>query len=278
MPVGYKGLRLGINASDLHYTVIEDNFSAVQAQGGFRAVGLEASYPVVRQRDQALSINSSFQHKNFENFSDSTLSSQYSSRVLNLGVQGFRANPNQPNSNLSGNLSISTGILDAQTPDAPSSRFEKLNYSILKNTPLGQHWQLKAELQGQHSKDGLDSSEKFYLGGALGVRAYPSNEGSASNGKMLSLELTKTLRSNLLLAGFYDWGKLKPKSSEAAISSAYILKGTGLRLQWQASARCQIEGILAHRIGNNPNPTSTGSDQDGTRDNTRLWVRSSFRF
>jgi hypothetical protein len=36
MPVGYQGLRLGLNASELHYTVIEDSFSAVQAQAATR--------------------------------------------------------------------------------------------------------------------------------------------------------------------------------------------------------------------------------------------------
>jgi len=125
----------------------------------------------------------------------------------------------------------------------------------------------------------LDSSEKFYLGGAGGVRAYPTNEGGGSEGHMLRLELRKRLPGNLALTGFYDWGAVTVNKDNAITGAAslnhYALQGAGLSLAWATNFGLNLSAMLAHRIGDNPNPTSTGADQDGTLKGNRIWLQAS---
>ena len=57
----------------------------------------------------------------------------------------------------------------------------------------------------QHANQNLDSSERFGLGGAQGVRAYPSGEGYGDEGALLQTELR--IRAGYFTPyGFYDAG------------------------------------------------------------------------
>jgi hypothetical protein len=53
------------------------------------------------------------------------------------------------------------------------------------------------------------------------------------------------------------------------------LKGVGVSVGWTASFGLTVKATLAHRIGDNPNPTSTGTDQDGSLTKNRFWLQAS---
>ena len=57
----------------------------------------------------------------------------------------------------------------------------------------GQDYSAFASFSGQMAGGNLDPSEKFYLGGSTGVRAYPSGEAGGSTGQLISLELRRQL-------------------------------------------------------------------------------------
>jgi hemolysin activation/secretion protein len=89
---------------------------------------------------------------------------------------------------------------------------------------------------GQLTDHNLDSSQKFYLGGPTGVRAYPSSEGSGSEGYLLNLELKKDLPFNLTGSIFYDEGYVRQNvdnldASGAVINALNSYKGRKCRLQ-----------------------------------------------
>ena len=279
LPIGYRGFRLGLHTSDLQYTLVEDSFSSANAKGDFQSTGLDASYPLVRSTFKNLIAFGTIEKKDFENTSDSAVTSQYNTRVASVGVSGSRMHPIKNNTLREGTLSTSVGMLHAAVPFATQKHFGKTNYSFSEQQQIKPNLSIRGAIQGQHSKDALDSSEKFYLGGPQGVRAYPANEGSASNGRIAKLEIIQHLQRNLTLTGFYDWGKLSPRSSEVFLTQgAYILKGAGLSLQWLTQTGFSLEATWAQRIGHNPNPSSTGSDQDGTKKVDRVWINARLRF
>jgi hypothetical protein len=49
-------------------------------------------------------------------------------------------------------------------------------------------------------------------------------------------------------------------------------------LAWTASFGLNIKATAARRIGRNPDPTSTGDDQDGSLIVDRVWVQLSMPF
>jgi hypothetical protein len=56
------------------------------------------------------------------------------------------------------------------------------------------------------------------------------------------------------------------------------LKGVGICVAWVASFGLNLKATLARRIGRNPEPTSTGDDQDGSLIKNRLWLQASMPF
>jgi hemolysin activation/secretion protein len=109
-----------------------------------------------------------------------------------------------------------------------------------------------------------------------GVRAYPSSEGGGSEGYLFNLEVRKQLPENFTLTGFYDWGSVLVTKNDATANSVnnYDLKGVGVSLGWTAPFGFNLKATLARRIGDNPNPTTDGNDQDGSLSKNRLWLQA----
>jgi hypothetical protein len=51
-----------------------------------------------------------------------------------------------------------------------------------------------------------------------------------------------------------------------------------MSLAWQSGNGPSLKAAYAHRLGNNPNPTATGSDQDGSLLMNRFWLTASLPF
>jgi hemolysin activation/secretion protein len=139
---------------------------------------------------------------------------------------------------------------------------------------------------GQFASKNLDSSEKFFLGGPYGVRAYPNNEGSGSEGKMLNIELRYQIAEQFNVAAFYDWGQITQnkrnltgdEGNPLSALNSFNLSGYGLQLSWRGGIPASINFIWARRLGTNPNPTASGADQDGSNSPNRFWLTASIPF
>ena len=86
--------------------------------------------------------------------------------------------------------------------------FTRLSYSANRLQRWTESNQLFLSLSGQQSNKNLDSSEKFALGGASGVRAYPQGEGIGDQGYLASLELRHNFTEALQGTLFYDAGSI----------------------------------------------------------------------
>jgi hemolysin activation/secretion protein len=114
------------------------------------------------------------------------------------------------------------------------------------------------------------------LGGATGVRAYPANEGVGSSGFTSNLELEIKLDEAVTLGVFYDFGHVNDSYGDG--SASYSIKGAGLSIGLQSHAGVTMKATWAHRLGDNPNPTSAGLDQDGSLDKDRWWLSAKLPF
>ena len=90
---------------------------------------------------------------------------------------------------------------------------------------------LSMTLSGQLAADNLNSSEKYSLGGAYGVRAYPQGEASGDEGSMLNVELTHNFMPQVQGVLFYDYGHVKINHNNfAATDNGRTIAGAGVGL------------------------------------------------
>ena len=296
LPIGFDGWRLSMNASHLGYALISESFKNLNANGQAKTIGLELSYPIVRTSNFNLTQNLALERKDYNNYSANALVSNYKSMPVTLGVNGVLLDELGQGS---GMTSFSGGLTSGQlnlngspteTMDAASTRtagsFSKLRYVLSRHQQLGSGVSLFAAWTGQWAAKNLDSSEKFYLGGITGIRAYPSSEGGGSLGQMLNLEIRFQLPDGLNLVGFYDYGWVQQNVSNEYVGAPklnhFALKGAGISTSWRHVSGLQIGATYARRLGRNPSAMSseinTGADQDGTLKLDRLWLNLSVAF
>ncbi len=273
LPLGNNGWRLAANASNLRYQLVTSEFSGLNAKGSSDTFGLEASYPIHRSRLANLFLNLNQDHKNFDNQSGGATTTRYAMDATGIALNGnLFDNWGGGGANFS-KLNWITGRRDKDI-GTTDQYFSKLKLSLSRQQVISNALSFYAVLSGQESGDRLDSSEKFYLGGAGGVRAYPSSEGGGDSGVLTSLELRWKLPEGVTLTGFHDYGQLR--NNDASMS--YSLQGYGLALGWQTPAGVNLNASWARRLGTNPNPTAAGNDQDGSLDINRLWLSASLPF
>ena len=164
-------------------------------------------------------------------------------------------------------------------------RFNRLRWNINNTQFFTETISSVIKFSGQLSDSNLDSSQKFYLGGASGVRAYPTSEGSGSEGYLFSAALHKELSASLTATGFYDYGFARQYVDDGHLyatgRNSFNLKGYGTSVEWTGfigSYRSTFSAIWSRRIGNNPNPQADGTDSDGTKHSNFYWLKASIVF
>jgi len=290
-PVGYSGLRMGINGSYLEYKVLSSDYSRLELRGASGVWGLDAVLPLLRTRFHNLYLSAALDDKRFVNYSSSGVASQYSSQAVVWSLYGNRYDDLGGGGATTANLTLVQGHLNldaspTRSADALSTQtagdYRKLRFSVARQQALGTNVTLSLQATGQWTDQNLDSSEKFSLGGSAGVRAYPGGEALGAMGRMANAELRWRLSDALGLSAFYDAGSItvNPRNdySGASALNSYGLDGAGLAMVWQSDGGLTFKLTWARRLGDNPNPTSTGRDQDGTFVRDRLWASALVAF
>jgi hemolysin activation/secretion protein len=289
LPLGANGWRVAVNASRLAYKLISDAYASLNANGHATTVGLELSYPLVRARVFNLSTSLSAEAKKYVNFSGGASASAYTNTPVSLGLSGNRFDALGAGGANAFSVAVIAGKLDlkgspTEASDAATTRsagdFSKLHYSLSRQQQLSPSVSVYAAFSEQWTNKNLDSSEKFYLGGSSGVRAYPSNEAGGSTGQLLNVELRWQWPQALNLSVFYDHGRVtqnvRTDFAGAPVRNTWTLAGAGASLGWRHASGVTVQATCARRMGGNPNPITTdlnrGADQDGTRRIRRLWL------
>ena len=290
VPVGYNGLRFGFNGSTMNYKVIDGPSSLVSlnVQGSSDSIGLDWSFPVVRQRMRNLYFSGGLDNKRFYNdsinkTSDTNSYADYETNSLRLGFSGNVFDDLGGGGANSASLQVVQGQLarvKAHTQiDTLGRDYIKFNYALSRQQSLTKDHSLLLNLQGQYATQLLDSSEKFYIGGASTVRAYPSSELGGERGQLLTGEWRWRLHAAWLLSGFIDqaWVTALPTTAADA-STPSSLRGYGLSAAWQGPLGLNAKLTWSQREGSNPKPTATGTDGDGTLLINRIWFTAGLSF
>lgn len=295
IPVGYDGLRLGINSSRLGFNVITPETSAFGIRGNADTYGLEASYPVFRSRAANLSLAATFDRKAFDNWTAFASTNSYRLDVATYTLSGNAFDGFGGNGVSNASLAFTNGRVDLagsanQAADAASTRtagsYQKWKLTLGRNQSLTDEFSVYGQYVVQQASKNLDSSEKLTLGGASAVRAYPSGEGSGAEGRIFTLEARLRLPEGVNLAIFHDWGRItavnRDNSSPTGVTltalNAYSLRGHGLSLSWVTPLGLNLKATWARRESPNPNPAASGLDQDGSQILNRYWLTASMPF
>jgi hemolysin activation/secretion protein len=300
-PLGVSGLSGHLSASYLHYHVLSE-FSALDATGASTWLSAGVSYPLLRARDGNLYWTATVDYKHLLDKAAGTEIDSRQSGSASGGVRGDRLFSGGKGS-LVYLATVTAGRLDRAGNAADElqdslTRRSQGNYAILRTSDswleqLNPRFSLSAALQMQFSTRNLDTSEKLYLGGPHGVRAYPIEEAGSDQGQILSLEGRYLAVNSPKLGGqiwtpfvLFDAGHatLNEKlwnewnAGDPNLRNSYWLEGAGVGLRAQIARVLQIEFIGARKIGDNPGASATGHDADGRSEKTRFWFIATFAF
>jgi Hemolysin activation/secretion protein len=290
IPLGYDGLRWGVNFSALRYK-LRHSFSALDAQGDALTIGTTASYPLVRTSADTITLSATFDYKHFGNSANGIEVSRKSLYTGSLNLGGdtsdqfwggglilWNANFAAGNVDLSANPANEAA--DAMGPRTAGS-YARLTANIGRLQKIDDHNMLWLSFYGQEAFKNLDSSEKFWLGGPQGVRAYPVSEANGDSGWLGTAELRHAFSPNWQASLFYDHGSIKANHTNgynifALTPNRYGLDSLGAGVTFGLPGRLAFHAYVATALGSNPgaNPLNN-TDSDGWKSDVRGWVNIS---
>ena len=297
VPILYDGLKLALNASKLNYQTLSSFSSTNQSKGDAKTYAANFTYPVFRTDRASVNAKVGYETKDYLNTNVLTAATISDYKIDNMiaGLNGFLYNNDQ--SSISYNANVTFGRLkinDAaqETSDNTSAKtkgsFEKLAFNISRNQTLpnlkNTNWLISVD--GQTANKNLNSSEQMSLGGPYAVRAYPTGQGSGSQGVILKTELQYPYDKNLTFGPFLDVGFIKQYintytdwQGSTRAKNDYSLAATGITGTYKYN-EFNVNGTLAYRIGDNPLRTSTGEQLNADNDYKRVqaWIRASYNF
>ncbi|TAN43303.1 MAG: ShlB/FhaC/HecB family hemolysin secretion/activation protein [Nitrospirae bacterium] len=196
IPVDHNGTKLGLYGANSLYKVGE-TLAPLQIEGTATIMGFYLTHPLIKKRDQTLSVRAGFDYKNVTDYMLDTLNSKDNIRALSLGVsydfydglEGRNVIGLTYHQGLSGFLGgaarneVGTSRADA---DGGFNKYT-MDYVRLQGITEFTHILLKAA--GQVSGTTLFSAEQFSIGGMGTVRGFKSSAHSGDSGYIFSAEL-----------------------------------------------------------------------------------------
>jgi len=280
IPAGSSGLRLGAAYFDARYRLGKE-FAPLQAHGTATSTSLFAVYPFIRSQAGNLSGTLILEDKKLDDFTDAPVTAAaHRIRLAGLGLAGNYQDLRGGGGVTSFDLSLVAGHLgmdtESQATDELSARrnggFTRLAYNVTRLQRLTDLDALSVSLSGQWADKNLNSSEKFFLGGAYGVRAYPQGEAEGDEGWLTTLELRHRFLPDLHGVVFYDAGSVRINHNPfVAGENTRAISGAGVGAN-ASFLGLQINAHVAWRI-HGGQPTSEPISLDR---NPRLWVQASW--
>ena len=280
LPLGSSGLRASLSYAHTRYELAKQ-FASSQATGTADIASAGLTYPLIRSAQSNLTLAGTYQYKKLNDKQGATATqSDKTAHVLPLALQFDQRDSLGGGAITYGSLGYTLGKLNLdntlRAADAASAQtqgsFHKWNLDVarLQATPLS-GLTVFGRLSTQWANKNLDSSEDFGLGGANGVRAYPSGEGFGDAGWLVQLEARYQIGS-LAPYAFYDAGHAKLNQNTWAPGvNDRDLAGYGLGVRYSDQA-WSVDAAVAWRSRGGV-PVSDTAER-----NPRLWVTAGWRF
>ena len=295
IPIGGAGTRIGAAWSKVNFEVCCQ--IGLNPSGEGRIASVYALHPLARSRNFSAYLNVNYDDKKSNNRSGVAANRE---RDINLFTVGTSL---ESRDQLGGggfnfaNISLAAGRLKIQDPtdlaaDAAGPKaqgnFSKIGVQVARTQRISDRFSLYGGINGQVANDNLDSAEKFSLGGAQGVRGYPSGEAAGDSGYVAQIELRADLP---IEAGgtqwqafvFADHGGISINKNNFIVGGLtpnhYSLGSYGVGLNVAKTGLFQIRAMYAHKSGTNPGRSLlTGADADGKSGSSRFWFQAVTQF
>ncbi|MBM3869086.1 MAG: ShlB/FhaC/HecB family hemolysin secretion/activation protein [Verrucomicrobia bacterium] len=195
--LGSAGLRGQVGWA-LNTYQLGKEFAALEASGLARVWTAKLSYPLIRSRQSNLLASFGLQYKSLnDDFDATSVSEDKFSRSLPLSLR-FDHRDGLGGGGITygmltwthGDMNLDAGLTAVDDTTArKQGHFDKVTLDLarVQNLPAG--FSLYGRYSLQLTDRNLDSSERFGLGGAQGVRAYPLGEGMGDEGWLGQVEL-----------------------------------------------------------------------------------------
>ena len=269
-PLGADGLRANIGYSDTSYLLTRE-FASLQANGTANVLSAGLSYPVIRSQKSNLSLSALYQNKDLKDNRDSTNTREAKTSDSIALAMLFDRRDNLCGGGIiygslnwtSGRLNLDAALLATDSNNTRGS-FNKLNLEVVRLQSLAVGFSAMGRLNMQATNKNLDSSEKFSLGGATGVRAYPTGEANGDVGALVQLELRYALAAYPEFAPylFVDAGTIKANANPPAntLNNTRNISGAGLGLRYQ-TGNWNADATLAWRQSGGPPQSDVTDDR-----------------
>ncbi len=183
-----------------------------------------AFHPFIRTRGSNLIVQLAYETKRLNDRVDSTASNvdrvikssklgvvgDFRDGMLGGGLNSYSFTITEGDANIN---QFAVLVVDQSATGTKSTgRFEKKNFEFRRLQKITDNSNLLLGLQGQMASKNLMSAEKFSLGGANGVRAYPTGEALGDTGWIFQAEYRyivpgfKIGTGDVSLSAFYDQG------------------------------------------------------------------------
>jgi len=297
IPIMHEGLKLALNASKLNYKTLSSFSSTNQSEGDSKTYGANATYPVYRTDRISVNAKVGFETKEYLNTNSLTAITISDYKIDNMiaGLNGYLYNSDRSSISYNANLTFGRLKINDATQSASDSTsaktkgsFEKLAFNISRNQSLPElfntNWLVSVD--GQTANKNLNSSEQMSLGGPYAVRAYPTGQGSGSQGVIIKTELQYPYNKEFSFGPFVDVGFIKQYintytnwEGQTRAKNDYSLAATGISAKYKYN-EFNVDGTLAYRIGDNPLRTTTGEQLNADNDYKKVqaWLRASYSF
>lgn len=260
--VGRGGTTLGLGISRMDYEAGVGNASL---KGIAETLSLYGQRSLYHLSNSGLTVSYGYNYRRLtdENILFNLKTKKHSQSVY-VGLEGFER---RPGTALNYQVKVTTGRLGLDSDWARTlnvynrteGRYTKGEFSATAVQRLGNRADVLVKASGQLASRNLDGSERMYLGGASGVRAYPQGEGSGDEGIMATVEPRfYTQVPGLIFSTYFDIGYVQfrkdgqptfPGSTETDMT----LKGYGVALSYTKPNDWFARLDYARRIGSDPN-------------------------
>ncbi|WP_223294384.1 ShlB/FhaC/HecB family hemolysin secretion/activation protein [Arcobacter nitrofigilis] len=222
-PLMSNGLRGELSYSKTTYT-LGDKYSSLDAKGNSTALDATLTYPIIRTRMENLKASLDIAKKNLKdeiNSQDDTTKKDVKSLSLGLDYDKSYLAFNLPSTSkvsfnyTYGKLSFDDNAkrVDDENGANTNGNYSKVNLDLSHSINFTSKISLDTSLNLQYAlaHKNLDGSEDLSIGGAYGVKLYPTSEVSAENGYIFNIEGKYRLPDINALSSsvgiFYDRGR-----------------------------------------------------------------------
>ncbi|MDP1525330.1 MAG: ShlB/FhaC/HecB family hemolysin secretion/activation protein [Rhodocyclaceae bacterium] len=284
LPLGSSGLRGNVGYSHTYYELAK-NFANLGAKGTAKVTTLGVTYPLIRLQKANLNLAATYQHKKLNDkqqlaATNDDKSSDSLPVALNFdrrdGLWGGGITYGSLSYTL-GNLKLNSTLENTDRTSGQNTRgsFDKWNLDIarVQATPIS-NLILFGRVSAQWAGKNLDSSEGFSLGGANGVRAYPSGEGNGDEGWLVQMEVRYNMGPYSPYL-FHDSGRVTLNANNGLTTPANpnhrSIGGEGVGLRYTRGEWNMDATIGWHSHGGKPL-------SDGAERNPRVWLTMGYKF